>query len=135
MNRLTLSIAAAALATGLATTASAEPFDGPYVGVHAGWTEHEVGTARSPLGAADVNRSQDALSGGAFAGYDVKVSPDFAVGIEAGAQFGSDDSVHRDTAAASVSVDPKRSLDLTARAGYLLRDDTRCAGRPDGETA
>src|SRR3546814_14537577 len=36
----------------------------------------------------------------------------------------SDLSIVRDTGAALVTVDPKRSLDLTARAGYLVTDNT-----------
>src|SRR3546814_15198833 len=46
------------------------------------------------------------------------------MGAEAGVQCWAEDSIVRDTGAALVTVDPKRSLDLTARAGYLVTDNT-----------
>lgn len=124
MKRIVSSVAALALTVGLASAASAEPFNGPYVGVQAGWNQDKLGTPSTPLGNVAIDRSQDSLSGGVFAGYDYKVSPRFVIGAEAGVQFGNDDSVARDTGAALVTVDPKRSFDLTARAGYLVTDNT-----------
>ena len=64
-----------------------------------------------------------------FAGYDYKVSPRFVLGAEAGVQFGADDSIVRDNGAARITIDPKRSLDLTARAGYLMTDNTMLYAR------
>src|SRR3546814_20945343 len=46
------------------------------------------------------------------------------MGAEAGVQCWAEDSSVRVTGAALVTVDPKRSLDLTARAGYLVTDNT-----------
>jgi outer membrane immunogenic protein len=124
MKRILSSIAAVALTAGFATAASAEPFNGPFVGVQAGWSQDDVGTPSTPLGDVGVNRSQDSLSGGVFLGYDYKISPRVVVGAEAGVQLGADDSIVRDNGTSLVTIDPKRSLDLTARAGYLVNDDT-----------
>ncbi len=124
MKRIVSSVAALALAVGLGSAASAEPFNGPFVGVQAGWNQDDLGTPSTPLGDVAVGRSQDSLSGGVFAGYDYKISPRVVLGAEAGVQFGADDSIVRDTGATRVTVDPKRSIDLTARAGYLVTDDT-----------
>lgn len=124
MKRIVFCVAAATLAASLGSAASAEPFNGPFVGVQAGWNQDDVGTHSTELGDVVVGRSQDSFSGGVFAGYDHKVSPRVVIGAEAGVQFGADDSIVRDTGTALVTVDPKRSLDLTARAGYLVTDST-----------
>lgn len=124
MKRIVSSVAALALAVGVGSAASAEPFNGPFVGVQAGWNQDDLGTPSTEVGDVAVSRSQDSFSGGVFAGYDYKVSPRVVIGAEAGVQFGADDSIVRDTGTALVTVDPKRSLDLTARAGYLVTDNT-----------
>jgi len=120
MKRFILPVAAAVLATGAASAATAEPFNGPYVGVQGGWSQNDLGIPSTPQGILNVDRSADAASGGVYTGYDVKVSPNVVLGAEAGLQVGADDSITRD----NVTVDPKRSIDLTARAGYLVNDDT-----------
>ena len=51
------------------------------------------------------------------------------IGAEAGFQVGAEDKIVRDTEAALLTVDPKRSIDLTARAGYLVNDNTLIYGR------
>ena len=124
MKRILSSVAAVALAAGLGTAASAEPFNGPYVGMQAGWSQDDLRTPSTPLGDVAVDRSRDSFSGGVFAGYDLKVGPSAVIGAEAGVQVGADDRIVRDTGSALVTVDPKRSLDLTARAGYLVSDNT-----------
>lgn len=124
MKRLVSSVAAVALVAGFGTAASAEPFNGPFVGVQAGWNKDKLGTPSTELGDVAIDRSRDSFSGGVFAGYDLKVSPRVVLGAEAGLQFGADDDIVRDTGASLVTVDPKRAVDLTARAGYLLNDDT-----------
>ncbi len=124
MKRILSSVAAVALTAGFATAASAEPFNGPYVGVQAGWSQDDVGTPSTPAGDVTFDRSQDSVSGGLFMGYDYKISPRVVVGAEAGVQVAADDSIVRDFGSTRVTMDPERSLDLTARAGYLVNDDT-----------
>lgn len=120
MKRFILPAAAAVLVAGGASAASADPFNGPYVGVQGGWSQNDVSSPTAPQGVLNVDRSRDAASGGVYTGYDLKVSPNVVVGAEAGIQFGADDSIRQ----GNVTVDPKRSIDLTARAGYLVNDDT-----------
>ena len=107
----------------LAGTAHAEPFHGPYVGAQVGWTKDKIGTLESDLGALGVHRSNDAFSGGIFAGYDYKVSPNFVIGAEAGFNMSTDDEVVR-RGDPAITVNPKHAFDLTARAGYLVTDNT-----------
>ena len=129
MKRIVSSVAAVALTAGMGSVASAEPFNGPFVGVQAGWSQDDLGTPSTRLGDVAVHDSQDSLAGGVFAGYDYKVSPRVVLGGEAGLQFGESDSIVRDTGATRVTVNPKRSFDLTARAGYLVTDNTLLYGR------
>jgi outer membrane immunogenic protein len=120
MNKLTLT--AALLAT--AGVASAEPFDGPFVGVQAGWEQADVGTASTPLGDLALGRSNDTVTGGLFAGYDYKLTPRIVAGVEAGINLTDSDDLARTAGGTTVAIDPERSLDLTARLGYLATDTT-----------
>lgn len=124
MKHVLSSVAGAALVVGLAAPAAAEPFNGPFVGVQAGWSQHEAGTPTTPLGELPVGASRDAVSGGVYGGYDAKVGSNVVIGVEAGVQFGDDDQIVRSSDVASFTLDPKRSVDLTARAGYLAGDNT-----------
>ena len=124
MKHILSSVAALALATGAAGVAHAEPFNGPYVGVQGGWSQHDLGTPSTPHGDILIDDSRDAVVGGAFAGYDYKIGSNVVIGAEAGIQAGTDDSIVRDTDLARFTIDPKYSFDLTARAGYLVNDKT-----------
>lgn len=119
-----VSSVAAVLVAGVASSASAEPFNGPFVGVQAGWAQDVVGTTSTDLGALAVNQKRDSFNGGVFAGYDHKIGNRFVLGAEAGIQFGVDDEVVSSVGARRVTIDPKRSIDLTARAGFLAGDKT-----------
>ena len=123
MRRLVVSLAGTALAMGLGSAASAEPFNGPFVGVQAGWNQDAPGTPSTALGEVVVDRSRDSVAGGVFAGYDYKISPRIVLGAEAGVTFGADDSLVRDTGSTRVTIDPRRAIDLTARAGYRVTDN------------
>jgi len=118
------SVAAAALAVGLAAPASAEPFNGPFVGAQVGVSQHDAGTPTTPLGDLPIDRSKDGISGGVYAGYDAKLGSNFVVGAEAGVQFSDNDTLAASTDVARFTLDPKRSIDLTARAGVLAGDNT-----------
>lgn len=113
-----------ALAVSVGTAAHAEPFNGPFLGVQAGWSQDDIGTAETQFGDISMDQSHDTFTGGFFAGYDFKVSPRFVIGAEAGMTFGADDSLTRLDNASHIKMDPKRSIDLTARAGYLANDKT-----------
>lgn len=122
--RYIVSSIAAALAIGLAGGASAEPFNGPFVGVQAGWNQDNLGTPTTDFGPIAINTKQDSVNGGVFAGYDYKIANSFVLGAEAGIHFGVDDEVVSTTNVGLVTIDPKRAIDLTARAGYLVDGKT-----------
>lgn len=124
MKHVLSSVAAVALAAGVGTAAHAEPFNGPFVGVQGGWSQSDVGTPSTPLGDVPVGRTNDSVVGGAFAGYDHKIGSRVVIGAEAGVQAGADDSIVRNSSAGRITVDPRYSFDLTARAGYLVSDNT-----------
>lgn len=124
MKHILTSVAAVALAAGIGTVAHAEPFNGPFVGVQGGWSQSDAGTPSTPLGDVAINRTHDSVVGGAFAGYDHKIGSRVVIGAEAGIQAGIDDSIVRNSSAGRITIDPKYSFDLTARAGYLVTDNT-----------
>lgn len=124
MKHVLSSVAAIALAVGFATAAHAEPFNGPFIGVQGGWSQSDAGVPSTPLGDVPVNRTRDSVVGGAFAGYDHKIGSGVVIGVEGGIQAGIDDSIVRDSAGTRVTLDPRYSFDLTARAGYLVSDNT-----------
>ncbi|GAO54056.1 porin family protein [Novosphingobium sp. NBM11] len=120
MRTFLVSAAASALAIGLAAPASAEPFNGPFVGVQAGWNQDKIGGINTDVGAVGVNGKKDSFELGGFIGYDHKINPKVVVGAEAGINWGIQDNVY----GPGVTIDPKRSIDLTVRAGYLVNDKT-----------
>lgn len=124
MKHIITSAAALALAAGLATSAHAEPFNGPYTGVQAGWNQDDPGRPSTPFGDVTVNETQDSFSAGVFAGYDHKIGSNVVIGAEAGLQLAADDTITGTAGPARISIEPKRSIDLTARAGYLVSDNT-----------
>lgn len=90
----------------------AQSFDGPFVGVHVGGQQADIRTLDTGLGTQVLEADRQSFTGGLFAGYDRQVAPRVVLGAEAGVDLASDDAL--------AGIDPKRSLDLTGRAGYLL---------------
>jgi outer membrane immunogenic protein len=115
-------VTASALAT--AAPAMAETYNGPFVGVQAGWNEDDQSSTRTDVGRVDGSGKKDAAVVGFLAGYDYKVTPHIVIGAEAGMNFGIDDRFGGHTKETSYSINPKYSIDLTARAGYLVDDAT-----------
>ena len=107
-----------------ATHASAQSFDGPYAGAHAGAQKTDVRNPGAELGPQTPDSTRHAFTGGLFTGYDRQVAPRIVLGAEAGIDRSISDAVKARTAAGPVAVDPKWSLDLTGRAGYLLDQTT-----------
>jgi outer membrane immunogenic protein len=100
--------------------ASAEVFDGPYLGGQAGWNHDKIGRADTDIGTVEIRDSRDSFVGGVFAGYNHKVAPKVVLGVEGGFAVGADDAVRRGPS----SIDPSYTFDLSARAGYLVTDQT-----------
>ncbi|MDE8650626.1 outer membrane protein [Novosphingobium album (ex Liu et al. 2023)] len=116
-------LAGAMVAAGLvaAVPAHAEPFNGPFVGVQAGWNQNDIGALDGDLGVVGVDRKKDSVVGGIFAGYDHKIGASFVIGAEAGFNMGIDDKMTRRGAVDTI-VNPLHAFDVSARAGYLVND-------------
>jgi outer membrane immunogenic protein len=119
MKYYTSAIVAAAALFG-AVPASAQTFQGPYVGVAAGWNQDKIGTADSKLGRLDMDEKSDRFFAGGFAGYDQMITPHILVGLEAGFDFAADDAA----ANGAALIDPNYSFDVGARAGYVFNEKT-----------
>lgn len=118
-----ISIALAAALGAAVTPAQAETYDGPYVGVTAGWERREIADHidTRPI-TAEVSR--DALVLGGYAGYNFKVTDRIVIGAEAAFSATVDDRIRAASAGKSLTIDPRYSFDLSARAGYLVTDQT-----------
>ncbi|MEW4468961.1 outer membrane protein [Parasphingorhabdus sp. JC815] len=104
--------------------ALANNFDGPYVGVQAGWNRAEVADRTIDTQTVDAEVSRDAVVLGGYAGYNHKVSDRFVIGAEAGFSGAFDDEIRARTSGNSIIIDPRYSFELTGRAGYLVDDKT-----------
>ena len=102
----------------------AQSFDGPYAGVHVGGQQTDVRNLDTGLGSRALEADRKSFTGGLFAGYDRQVASRVVIGGEAGVDLGADDALETSTTAGPVVLDPRWSLDLTARAGYLLSPST-----------
>ena len=121
-------LAFAALATA-PTAAQAQSFQGPYVGAQAGWNHDRASQAPWDDYAIPLDASRDAVSGGVYLGYDHRVAPNFVLGLEAGVTAARDDALVRSETGATLALDPKYSIDASARAGYLLDPATMVYAR------
>ncbi|MBA4045655.1 MAG: hypothetical protein C0510_00265 [Erythrobacter sp.] len=121
MYKATLPLVLLGAAATFAAPAQAETFEGPYVGVSAGWDRGEV-SDRINSQAVDSQASRDSLVLGGYAGYNYKLSEKVVIGAEAGFTATVDDRIRAASAGQSLVVDPRYSFDLTARAGYLVTD-------------
>lgn len=72
----TIFAASVAMVAALACSpASAEVFDGPYLGGQVGWNHDKIGRANTDIGSVEIRDSKDSFTGGVFAGYNHKVAP------------------------------------------------------------
>lgn len=108
----------------VALPAQAEDFDGPYIGVQAGWNRAEVADRTIDAQPIDTEVSRDALVLGGYAGYNHQINDRFVIGAEAGFSGAFDDEVRAHSDGTALTIDPRYSFDLTARAGYLVNDKT-----------
>ena len=111
---------ASAVALAVPALAHADTFSGPSVGVQGGWEENSVRNPTTPLGVTPVTAKGDTGTIGVFAGYDYKLAPRVVVGAQA--ELNLPITAHF-TDGATV-LDPKRSIDLSLRAGYLVTPKT-----------
>ena len=114
----------ATVLAGWSVQASAQDFNGPSVGVQAGWNNSDV---RLPAGGKEIpgiDQSKDAFVGGAFLAYDHEVTPRIVLGAQAEFNVAASDDFGVAGGAGALRVDPRYSFDLTARAGYLVTPKT-----------
>jgi len=116
--------ALASAAAALATPAQADTFDGPYIGVQAGWSRAETADSTIEAQPLDAETARDALVIGGYAGYNHKLADSFVIGAEAGFSGTADDKLRAQSGGSAITVDPRYSFDLSARAGYLVDDRT-----------
>lgn len=119
MKTVSLSLAAVLAAMAFTAPAAAQDFQGPFIGMQAGFGQNKLRNPTTDLGMLALDTSQDHAVVGGFAGYDHQFGK-FVLGAEAGFNFGIEDTIEGGTAANPITVDPKRSFDLTARAGYVV---------------
>ncbi|HVJ00144.1 MAG TPA: outer membrane beta-barrel protein [Sphingomonas sp.] len=116
-------VIAAALA-GWSAQASAQDFNGPSVGVQAGWNRTDVRLPEGSNGIPGVDRSTDTFVGGAFLAYDYEVVPRIVIGGQAEFNVATSDDFGAVGEMAARRVNPRYAFDLTARAGYLVTPST-----------
>lgn len=116
-----ISIAALAVLGAAAAPAHADTFDGPYIGVTAGWERSEIAD-RIDTQPITGNASRDGLVLGGYAGYNLKATDRIVIGVEAGFSASVDDQNRAASAGKSLTIDPRYSFDVSARAGYLVTD-------------
>lgn len=128
-------VVAGVIAATLPTTAYAAEFNGPYVGAQVGWQSEKMEYPESSADPLAIDDKKQSVTTGIYAGYDKKINERVVVGVEAGLDFASDDEVQGALAGASYSIDPKYSVDLTARAGFLVNPQTLVYARGGYTTA
>lgn len=107
---------------GATQASAAEPFNGPYVGVEAGWQQDRLRAEVRP-GTGGALTGTDTTSGFAYGGqigYDFKLAENFVLGAEA---FATGDSSRID-GIGGLSADGGRAFGLAARAGVLAGPTT-----------
>lgn len=122
MKTTLFSTALVAAVAAFAAPAQAETFNGPYVGVTAGWDRSEIADSIIGVQPISAEASRDALVLGGFAGYNYKATDRIVIGAEAGFTATVDDRVSATSAGRALTIDPRYSFDLGARAGYLVDD-------------
>jgi outer membrane immunogenic protein len=116
-----ISIALFAALGAASTPANADTFDGPYVGVTAGWERSEIAD-RIETRPITGEASRDALVLGGYAGYNLKATDRIIIGAEAGFSASVDGEARATSGGRALTIDPRYSFDLSARAGYLVTE-------------
>lgn len=108
----------------LPTPAMAATFDGPYVGINAGWNRTEVDEQVQPALPVDAEAGRDAGVVGIHAGYNFRAADRVVLGVEGGVSVPLDDSQQVVSSGSPLTLDARYSFDLGARAGYLVTPKT-----------
>ncbi|WP_018075417.1 outer membrane protein [Novosphingobium nitrogenifigens] len=111
---------AATAAALVAANAHAKTFNGPFIGAQGGWEENSVNNPSTGVGPTNLYGTGDTGTLGVFVGQDYRILKNFVIGGQAEVNFPINSHITDGT----TTVDPKRSVDLSLRAGYVLRDKT-----------
>ena len=122
--RFSYAIAATVLILSPATPVLAQSFDGPHVGVEAGWDLTDVRNPSTDLGTFSLHDDRQSFAGGIYAGFDRRIASRIVLGGEAGIDIGANDAIKASNLSQLVRMDPDWSLDVTARAGYLIEPNS-----------
>lgn len=112
--------AAVIIAASLPTTAFAETFSGPYVGVTAGYNNDDLEENIDGVGKFDANNESITYAG--YVGYDYRVSTNFVAGVEGGFGFTPEDELTDTVGGDRIRLNQKYYFDLSARLGYVVAD-------------
>jgi outer membrane immunogenic protein len=108
-----------------AGTATAEPFNGGYVGAELGWQQDRLSADYTRAGTtARFGENGSSLGYGGVLGFDARVGPGFVLGAEASAS-----GTTKGYDAFGLDIRPGRTLGLAARAGVLATPSTLVYGR------
>ena len=103
--------------------ANAQAFNGPSVGIEAGWQNTDVRNPTTAAGVVPLDTSKDAAVAGVNLGYD-KTFGHYVVGAETNLDFTIKGAVHNTGPGFDTRIDPRRSFDVSVRAGYLVTPQT-----------
>lgn len=113
--------AAVVIAASLPTTAFAETFSGPYVGVAAGYNNDDLEYDDFDTVGATFDANNESITFAGYVGYDYRVSKNFVAGVEGGFGFTPEDEL-TDTVGVRTRLNQKYYFDLSARLGYVVAD-------------
>lgn len=127
-------------ATSVTSTAHAEAFSGPFVGVSLSRDAYEVKAEDLDLGGATLSAdgiSGNGVGGGIYAGYDYLIGGSLFVGVEANANISSasisasyDDGVDE----IGAKIKAKESLGVSSRLGFKVAEQTGIYARLGWQT-
>jgi outer membrane immunogenic protein len=101
------------------TSAVAQEFDGPFVGVQGGYEQTEAANPTTELGVLSHDDKTESFTGGLFAGYDKQIASNIVLGVEGSFDLSTDNMMNGLIDGNLASIDPEWSIDLTARAGFM----------------
>lgn len=118
-------LAAAPLAL-CSQAAFAAPLSGPYIGIEGSHDAYEVKAQNTNIGGTAISAdglSGNGVSGGIYAGYDIRVMPSAFVGIEAGFDY-SGAAISVAGGGDSASVKARESYSIAGRFGLVVGNAT-----------
>lgn len=113
--------AIAALVAVPAAAAPAGPFDGPFIGIQGGWQQDRLrldSVDKTGFGVRS-RETGDGFTYGGQVGYDYRLTPHFVLGVEASATGRTGSRYLGDGFGNTYRLSEGRTLDATARLGYL----------------